>query len=219
MIHRSLSVLLAAGALAFVGACADGERTEAGESLPAGEDRDAEERAATAARPEDCLLLVWSDQDERDVDFDRANDFVDGGAISCATGTSPSQFEAAIAALRAAAGSGDKARLLEQLGLPLLYVNADGERREIADRAEVEAVFDEIFDPDMLALLQQLDLKRMSVAQDQGGYFELGALWLVVERGGGRPRLMTVNRQALGEALAAARDKASRNRASPPSFD
>ncbi|HBM72098.1 MAG TPA: hypothetical protein DD436_05620, partial [Erythrobacter sp.] len=74
-----------------------------------------------------------------------------------------------------------------------------------------EAVFDEIFDADMLALLERLDLSQMSVAKDQGGFFELGAVWLVVDREGGRPRLMTVNRRALGEARDAAAAPAGRN--------
>ncbi|MBT8427909.1 MAG: hypothetical protein KJO02_07755, partial [Erythrobacter sp.] len=70
---------------------------------------------------DDCLLYVWSGEEDPDIEFDRAHDVVQGGAISCATGTSPSHFEAAIGALREAAQSGDKARLLEQLGIPLLY--------------------------------------------------------------------------------------------------
>lgn len=168
---------------------------------------------------EDCLLLVWSSQTDRRAAFDRDHDLVDGGAISCATGTSASQFDAAIAALREAARSGNKAHLLEQVGMPLLFIDAEGNRREIEDRDEVEAVFDEVFDPAMLALLQRLDLSQMSVAKDQGGYFELGALWLVVDRGGGRPRLMTVNRQALDEALEAAREQAGRNQGEPVPFD
>ena len=163
--------------------------------------------------PEDCLLLVWSNQRERDVEFDRRHDFVDGGAISCATGTSASRFEAVIATLREAARSGNKARILDQVGLPLLYIDAAGTRRELQSRAEVEAVFDEIFDAHMIARLQRLYLSRMSVASD------LGALWLVVDRQGGKPRLMTVNRQALDEALDAARDGAERNRGERVPFD
>ncbi len=160
--------------------------------------------------PEDCLLMVWSNQEERRTDFDRAHDFVDGGAISCATGTSASQFEAAIVALRDAAKSGNKARLLAEVGLPLLYIDSAGERREIEDRDEVEAVFDEVFDPAMLDLLERLDLAQMTVSKDHGGYFGLGAVWLVVDRDGGRPRLVTVNRQALDEAAEAARREAER---------
>ncbi len=160
--------------------------------------------------PEDCLLLVWSNQNEQDTAFDRAHDFVDGGAISCATGTSAGQFEAAISALREAAASGNKAHLLAQIGLPLLYIDAAGERREIEQRAQVEQVFDEIFDAPMLDLLQRLDLANMSVSKDQGGFFELGAVWLVVDKEGGRPRLVTVNRQALDEAAKAARREAER---------
>jgi len=171
------------------------------------------------ASPEDCLLLVWSSQEDPRAQFDRAHDFVDGGAISCATGTSASQFDAAIAALRDAARSGNKRRMLAEIGLPLLYIDAAGNRREIEDRTEVEAVFDEIFDPAMIALLQRLDLSHMSVAKDQGGFFTLGAVWLVVDRDGGRPRLVTVNRQALDEALATARDRAERNQGDRIPFD
>lgn len=171
------------------------------------------------AAPGDCLLLVWSSQKERNPQFDRDHDFVEGGAISCATGTSASQFDVAISTLRDAARSGDKARLLREVGLPLLYIDSDGKRREIKDRTEVEAVFDEIFDPAMIEVLQKLDLSRMSVAKDQGGFFELGAIWLVVDRDGGRPRLMTVNRQALDEALDSARERADRNQGEPVPFD
>ena len=171
------------------------------------------------AAPGDCLLLVWSSQKERNPQFDRDHDFVEGGAISCATGTSASQFDVAISTLRDAARSGDKARLLREVGLPLLYIDGDGKRREIKDRTEVEAVFDEIFDPAMIEVLQKIDLSRMSVAKDQGGFFELGAIWLVVDRDGGRPRLMTVNRQALEEALDTARERADRNQGEPVPFD
>ena len=183
---------------------------------------DAEEPAdllSESASPEDCLLLVWSSQEKPRAQFDRTHDFVDGGAISCATGTSASQFDAAIAALRDAASSGNKRRMLEEIGLPLVYIDAAGNRREIEDRAEVEAVFDEIFDPAMIALLQRLDLSQMSVAKDQGGFFTFGAVWLVVDRDGGRPRLVTVNHQALDEALETARDHAERNQGDRIPFD
>ena len=188
-----------------------------------GNDGNTEKSADIVAKGEaasgDCLLLVWSSQKERNPQFDRDHDFVEGGAISCATGTSASQFDVAISTLRDAARSGDKARLLREVGLPLLYIDGEGKRREIKDRAEVEAVFDEIFDPAMIEVLQKLDLSRMSVAKDQGGFFELGAIWLVVDRDGGRPRLMTVNRQALDEALDTARERADRNQGEPVPFD
>lgn len=171
------------------------------------------------ASPDDCLLYVWSGEEDPDIEFDRAHDVVKGGAISCATGTSASQFDAAIAALREAAKSGNKARMLEEVGIPLLYIDAAGNRREIEQREEVEAVFDEIFDPPMLDRLQQLDLSHMTVAKDQGAFFDLGAIWLVVDEDGGRPRLMTVNRQALDEALEAARDQAERNEGEALPFD
>ncbi len=160
---------------------------------------------------ENCLLLVWSEQDAPDVEFDRTHDTVKGGAISCATGTSASQFEAAIAALRDAARSGDKERLLREVGIPLLYIDAKGDRRELTGD-EIDTLFDEVFDARMIALLQNLDLSQMTVEKDQGAFFELGSLWLVVDATGGRPRVVTVNRQALGEAAEAARRQADKGR-------
>ena len=163
---------------------------------------------ATADPAENCLLMAWSEQEDTDIEFDRANDTVKGGAISCATGATPSQFEAAISALRDAAKSGNKARILDQLGIPLLYISQDGERQELS-REQIDALFDDVFDARMLDLLQQLDLSKMTVERDQGAFFELGTLWLVVDESG-IPRVMTVNRQALDEAAVAARDKAER---------
>lgn len=157
---------------------------------------------------ENCLLMVWSEQDDPDIEFDRAHDAVKGGAISCATGTSPSQFEAAITALREAARSGDRARILEQIGMPLLYIDEDGDRRELSED-QLDSLFDEVFDEAMLEMLRELDLSKMTVEKDQGAFFELGSLWLVVDDRG-QPRVMTVNRQALDEAAETARDQAER---------
>lgn len=149
----------------------------------------------------DCLLMVWSEQENPDVEFDRANDLADGGAISCATGTSASEYRAAVTAIRTAAASGDRAQMLEQVGIPLVYFDAAGKRRELRDPAAINAVFDDIFDPEMLALMRDLDLKRLTVENQSGGFFSLGALWLVPDGPGGRPRIVTLNRQALAEAI------------------
>lgn len=172
------------------------------------------EEALDTAR-EDCLLLVWGEQTERDVEFDRANDTVEGGAISCSTGTSPSQFRSAITAIREAARSGNKARMLEEIGIPLMYIDSDGERRPLEDRETIENLFDEVFDQRMIATLQNLDLGDMTVVPDQGAFFELGSLWLVVDEKGGRPSIVTVNRQALDDAARTARDKAQRKQTTP----
>lgn len=172
------------------------------------------EEEARTDPAENCLLLVWSEQEDPDVEFDRANDAVNGGAISCATGTSPSQFEAAIETLREAAQSGDKARLLEQVGLPLLYIDADGERRELSED-QIDTLFDEVFDERMVAVLRDLDLSQMTVDKEQGAYFKLGSLWLVVDDTGGKPRIVTVNRQALEEAAEAAKEQAERGQGKP----
>ena len=171
------------------------------------------EEQASGDRADDCLLMVWSENDDTDIAFDRANDIVTGGAISCATGTTPTRFKQALEVLRDAAQTGDKAQLLEQVGLPLLYVTEDGERREL-DQDEVDTLFDEVFDARMLEVLQNLDLSKMAVDMNQGAYFELGTLWLVVDETG-QPRVMTVNRQALDEAMDVARDKAEAGDGAP----
>lgn len=205
MTLRPLALLLC-GSLAF--ACSP-VASEQSSDDPARQKSLKTAEADTLPDPaENCLLMVWSEQEEPDIEFDRAHDAVKGGAISCATGTSPSQFEAAIAALREAASSGNKARLLEHLGIPLLYITDDGERRELSED-QVDELFGEVFDARMLDMLQRLDLSQMTVAKDQGAFFELGSLWLVVDDSG-QPRVMTVNRQALAEAAVAARDQAER---------
>ena len=161
-----------------------------------------------AQKPDNCLLVVWQDQPARDERFDLANDSADGGAISCATGTSASQFASAFAAIRSAARSEDKAAILDEVGLPLMYIDTEGERRELTDPGDVDAAFAEVFDEDVLALLRDIDLDALTVVPDQGAFVQLGSVWLVVDRNGGRPRIVTVNRQALGEAAAAAREEA-----------
>ena len=170
---------------------------------------------ATADPVEDCLVLVWQQQAQRDEPFDRENDLADGGAISCATGTSASQFEAALAAIRTAAASGDRAGLLAELGIPLLYIDGDGNRRELQQDDLADTLFDEVFSPEVLALLRRVRLEDLTVVPDQGAFVELGSVWLVVDSLGGRPRIVTVNRQALGEAAAAAQRAAQEGQGRP----
>lgn len=194
------SVCWVVGAVIALAACAPDSESGQSASEP--------ETAAAAGAAEDCLLLVWSSQDDPDIAFDRDHDTVTGGAISCATGSSASRFRDALAAIRTAAASGDRAALLEETGIPLLYIDAAGNRRDLAAQADIDAVFDEIFDEKTIALLARLDVAAMSVAKDQGGFFELGSIWLAVPEPGARPKIVTVNKQALAEAAAAARDKA-----------
>ena len=164
---------------------------------------------------QDCLLVVWDAQTEPQRDFDRAHDNVEGGAISCATGTSASEFEAALAAIRAAAAANDRAALVRELGVPLLYIDAEGNRRELTDELAEES-FDEVFSPEMLAMMQNLSLDDITVVPDQGAFFKLGSLWLVADRQGGRPRLVTVNRQAFAEAAEAASEVAAQEAPTTP---
>ena len=168
-----------------------------------------EATVAVAAAERDCLLVVWESQQEGITDagpqhdFDRANDAAEGGLISCATGTSASQYERALASIRAAAASDEPQAILRQMRVPLLVIDGDGNRLELGDTQQAEAAFDDIFTPDMLAALQRLELDDMTVVPDQGGFFELGAIWLSPAEPGGTPMLVTVNRQALMEAVLA----------------
>ena len=69
----------------------------------------------------------------------------------------------------------------------------------------------------MLALLREVDLDALTVVPDQGAFVELGSVWLVVDRKGGRPRIVTVNKQALGEAASAVRAEAQSGSSGPAS--
>lgn len=194
---------IALAALVLLGACSS-------------QAEEREDRAAMSALTEasvsaaqDCLVVIWSGQEAPDRAFDRAHDEVTGGAISCATGTSPSQFENALAAIRTAAEGNDRAALVRELGIPLLYIDAEGNRREMVGDELIDAGFEEVFSPEMLALMAELELEDMTVVPKEGAFFELGSLWLVASDPGGRPRLVTVNRQALVEAAEAARHAAA----------
>ncbi len=189
--RRSTFSVLAVAALAGCGPSAPAARQPAANGFVAGADT-----------PADCLAEVWRAQAAPDKPFDRAHDAADGGAISCATGTSASQFASALAAIRAAAASGDKATLIGEVALPLLYIDESGRKREL-DRNALAAGADQVFSPRMLSLLRRTRLEDLSVVPQEGAFADLGAVWLAAGRTGGRPRIVTIDRQALNEAAAA----------------
>ena len=189
-----------AASIAVLAAC-----TPSQDETPAAPDPDND---VLTQKPDNCLLVVWQKQDRRNEQFDLAHDSADGGAISCATGTSASQFADALSAIRTAARSEDRAAILQEVGLPLLYIDAEGNRRELTDPDDVDGTFTEVFDDEVLALLRDVDLDALTVVPDEGAFVELGSVWLVVDQDGGRPRIVTVNKQALGEAAAAVRAEA-----------
>lgn len=152
----------------------------------------------------DCLATVWRAQAAPDKEYDRAHDHADGGAISCATGTSASQFAAVLAAIRRAAAKEDRAALIAEVGLPLLYIDGEGHKREL-DRDALAARSGEVFSAPVLRLLAGLQVKDLAVVPQQGAFADLGAVWLLTGRTGGRPRIVTIDHQALQEAAAAKR--------------
>jgi len=166
---------------------------------------------APIVRPEksaDCLAAVWKAQGVPGKAFDRAHDKADGGALSCATGTSASEFAAALAAIRRAAARRDRAALASQVGLPLLFIDASGTKTRL-DRDRLAADAAQVFSPSILAMLERLELDDLSVVPQEGAFADLGAVWLVAGRTGGRPKIVTIDLQALEEAAAT-------RRASPP---
>ena len=196
-------------ALSACGFLSDGEpmaRQEVVEDAEPATELSARTLSQIDEAPQDCLFLVWESHSDSDREFDMAHDNVTGGAISCATGTSPSAYQATLDAIREAASSGDRLAIVEETDIPLLYIDDAGSRLDMSDEQEISQRFDEIFTPDMLAVMQDLKLEDMTVVPDQGGYFALGAIWLVAREEGGRPRLVTVNRQAFREAQAAMAD-------------
>jgi len=205
-VRADLAILTGALALAACSPSHDRTTGETASETAAVETGDPVQEEVQAQ--DNCLLLVWQEQEERDEQFDLAHDRAEGGAISCATGTSASQFDSALAAIRAAARSQDKAAILDATGLPLMYIDGAGNRRELTDPEDVDAAFSEVFDENVLRLLREVDLDAITVVPEEGAFVQLGSVWLVVDRSGGRPRIVTVNKQALGEAADAVRQRA-----------
>ena len=198
------------------------EQAFAGERAPLAEQLGTFERTPDATRvaapTQGCLAVVWDVQDRPDRAFDMANDNAEGGAISCATQTSASQFEAALAEIRTAAMDKDRAGLLRQVNSPLMFIDLEGTRHVLEQDELADTGFERVFTPDVIDTLTDLHLEDMTVVPGQGGYFELGSIWLVAMEQGSQPRLITVNRQALREAAEAA-EAASRTTAPDSAAD
>ncbi|WP_265564220.1 hypothetical protein [Sphingomicrobium arenosum] len=214
---------LAAFALALTG-CGEGE-SPAMQALDEAQ-VDGSREAAGSSAAEDCLLVIWDAREkagdfvgESERDYDRSHDAAEGGAISCATATSASQFEKTLKALRDAATSGDRAATLAEAGIPLLFIGEDGTIRELTEAAMLEEAFDEVFTQNTLDRMRSLALEQMTVIPDKGAFFDLGALWLVVPETGARPKLVTVNSQAAAEAAAAALAQAQAGEETGPEQD
>ena len=177
---------------------------------------DGSRETAGSDAAEDCLLAIWETREgaedyggESERAFDRDHDSAAGGAISCATSTSASQFEKTLEALRSGATNGDRAQLLAEAGIPLLFIDKEGKATQIEDVKSLESAFDQVFTTETIDKLRAIALEDMTVVPEKGGFFDLGAIWLVVPEKGGRPQLVTVNDQAAAEAaVARAREEA-----------
>lgn len=201
--------LLAVTVLIALGACDRSSPAE--EAIEEAQGPEGAEALAGSELAEDCLLVIWQERaktgdfgGETERQYDRDHDSAEGGAISCATGSSASQFEKTLVALRDSAGNANRAALLAEAGIPLLFINGDGEVQELSSPEALEAAFDEIFTDATLERLRSLALEDMTVVPNKGGFFDLGSLWLVVPEVGARPKLVTVNDQAAAEVAALA---------------
>lgn len=200
---RITSLLALAGLLA---ACGNGDAgNSAGNAEIAGVEIETRPVQEGDVPGRDCLAVIWQGQAAPERPFDRENDLVEGGSIACATASTASQFRSALADLRRAAQSGDRAALLREVGLPLVYIDKTGTVREFAAQADLDEAFEEVFNEDVLTILRRLDFEQITVVPNKGAYIDLGALWLMVPETGARPRLVTVNLVAAAEAAAARR--------------
>ena len=202
---------LVAGALAILTGCGSDEARQSPteKALEEVQGPGGERVAASSVRARDCLLAVWEAREkegdfggDEERAFDRDHDAATGGAISCALGTSASQFEKTLTALRDGATNADRAALLAQAGIPLLYIDKDGAIQRLEDAAALEQAFETVFTTATLEKLRTIALDQMTVVPEKGGFFDLGALWLVVPETGARPQLVTVNDQSAAEAAA-----------------
>lgn len=153
----------------------------------------------------DCLAEVWPKDRAQDRTFDRAHDAVEGGSLSCATGTTPREFDAALETMRVAALKKDRRALLASINAPLLFIDAAGKRSNLAGRADIEREQARVLTDDLLAALARMSIDKVTVVPDQGAFFDLGAVWIASRDESGVPRVVTINLQALEEANAAAR--------------
>ena len=218
---RTIAAIAALGML--IGGCDGGDRSQksdAERAIELAQGPDGERARAGGEAATDCLEEIWAVRERADDfggdeerDFDRAHDAAAGGAISCATATSATQFVRTIEALRESATNRDRAAVLERAGIPLLFINSDGNREEIRDRVALEAAFDRIFTDRTLERMKTLDLEDLTVVPGKGGFFDLGAIWLVVPETGAEPKLVTLNDQASAEMEAIAAAETAKNEA------
>ena len=148
-----------------------------------------------------CLDRLWEDDADDAVRiYDRQNDIIDGVSISCTMSTTATKLFDAMKAIRDAAQHRDRAAMLQAIGLPLLYIDDEGNAHQLKDQAAIEAAFEEVFTPGLIEVLTNLDPQDIKIRPDQGIFVELGTLWLVVPEGETQPRIVTIDLQALEES-------------------
>jgi hypothetical protein len=145
-----------------------------------------------------CLPLVWASQERPEKSFDVKNDRSGDDAISCATLTSPSAFARTIERIRKAATAGDRHALARFVDYPLIFIDRRGASTPLTSRQLTQRLT-EVFTPEVLKTLSQLDLAKMQAVRNKGAMFASGAIWLSAPAVGAEPKIATINHQALSQ--------------------
>lgn len=148
--------------------------------------------------PSSCLDRVWEHaaHDEESRSFDMKNDERDGDSISCAILTTPTAMARSFRDLQRAIGSRNPTEIASLFVFPMTYVDSQG-RSETLTRTQFVCRYQQIFAPDMVAAVLEADFSDLEFVMNRGAYLRSGAVWWVVDRIGGTPRIVTINRSVL----------------------
>ena len=171
--------------------------------------------SARESEMERCLSLIWAAQGRQDNDFDRVNDTIVGGSIACNMGTSATAVSNGLKAIRAAALSADPRQMATVIRFPLQFIDAAGNRRTIPNEAQLRGQFETVFDRQVLRRLSRIGIQEMEIVGSEGAMFDLGGIWIAVAEQGGQPKLITINKQAIGEARGLNEEAAGTPRPTP----
>jgi hypothetical protein len=143
-----------------------------------------------------CLELVWSSGGESDKQFDIDNDRKGDDSISCSTLTSPSAFQNTFSRVRTSAKRGDEQALVNLVDYPLTFIDRSGEHH-LLTKEDLLRSPQAVFQKEVLDILRNLQMRKMHVVRNKGGFFASGAIWFQVRSVGGQPKIGTINHQAL----------------------
>ena len=151
-----------------------------------------------AAKAVECREFVYTNyQQSRDnEEFDTANDVLPDGIVSCQILTSPSEVQIFITVLSDAIRTGDSSRIASQSGVPVLFINRDGEARSL-DEPDLRVAWPEI-SASLRQKLPELTIQNVKLQRSEGVFFGDGYVWGRVDADTGSVVLKTINLEAAG---------------------